>query len=66
MKSQDISVAESHDLIESDIDPFETIYGESLHKIMESNDQIHTPLFSDKVFLNEIGTKTHILSHVLP
>ena len=60
-------------MIESDIDlveNFKTMYEEknedSFDQRMEGNDQIHTSLFSDKVFLNEIGTNTHALSHVLP
>ena len=57
MESQGISEVESHNLIESDIDPFETMYGEmdedSFHQMMEGNDQIYAPLFSDKEFLNE-------------
>ena len=36
---------------------FKPIYGEkfedSFDQMMEGNDQIHAPLFSDKVFLNE-------------
>ena len=42
---------------ESDIDPFETMYGEmdedSFHQMMEGNDWTYYPLFSDKEFLNE-------------
>ena len=57
MESQGISEVESDNLIESDIDPFETTYGEmnedSFHQMMEGNDQIYSPLFSDKKFLNE-------------
>ena len=52
VESQGISEAESLNLIESDIDPFETMYGEmdeeSFHRMMEGNDQIHAPLFGDK------------------
>ena len=47
----------SHNLIESDIDSFETMYGEmdedSFHRMMEGNDWTYSPLFSDKEFLNE-------------
>ena len=43
--------------IESDIDPFSTMYGEmdedSFHRMMEGNDWTYSPLFSDKKFLNE-------------
>ena len=42
---------------ESDIGPFETMYGEmdedSSHQMMEGNDWTYYPLFSDKEFLNE-------------
>ena len=48
---------ESDNLSESDIDPFETMYGEmdedSFHQMMEGNDWTYYPLFSDKEFLNE-------------
>ena len=54
---------------ESDIDPFETMYGDmdedSFHQMMEGNDWTYSPLFSDKEFLNEDGTD-HALRHVLP
>ena len=64
VESQGISEAESHNLIESDIDPFETMYGEmdeeSFHRMMEGNDQIHAPLFSDKEFLNEELAQKHM------
>ena len=57
VESQGISEVESHNLIESDIDPFETMYGkmdeDSFHQMMEGNDQIYDPLFSDKEFLNQ-------------
>ena len=57
LESQGISEVQSHNVIESDIDPFETIYGkmdeDSFHQMMEGNDEICAPLFSDKVFLNE-------------
>ena len=57
MESQDISEVESDNLSESDIDPFETMYGEmdedSFHQMMEGNDWTYSPLFSDKEFLNE-------------
>ena len=52
---------------ESDIDPFESDYSleiqygkmnqESCHKMIEGNDQIDTPLFSDMGFLNEDWNK---------
>ena len=67
VESQEILEVESNKLNESDIDPFEidysfeTLYGkmdeESCHKMMEGNDQIYTPLFCDKGFLNEDGHK---------
>ena len=57
MKSLDTLDVESDNLSESDIDPFETIYGEmdedSFHQMMEGNDWTYYPLFSDKEFLNE-------------
>ena len=60
VKSQENTEVESKDLIESDIDLveiFKTMYEEknedSFDQKMEGNDQIHTSLFSDKVFLNE-------------
>ena len=63
VESQEILEVESNKLNESDINPFEndysfeTLYGkleeDSCHKMMEGNDQIYTPLFSDKEFLNE-------------
>ena len=60
MKSKENTKVESKDLIESDIDLveiFKTMYEEknedSFDQKMEGNDQIHTSLFSDKVFLNE-------------
>ena len=44
-------------LDESNIDPFETMYGEMdeecFHRMMEGNDWTYSPLFSDKEFLNE-------------
>ena len=52
-----ISEVESDNLNESDIDLFETMYGEmdedSFHQMMEGIDQIYSPLFNDKEFLNE-------------
>ena len=59
VKSKENTKVESKDLIESDIDLveiFKTMYEEnedSFDQKMEDNDQIHTSLFSDKVFLNE-------------
>ena len=60
VKSQENTEVESKDLIKSDIDLvefFKTMYEEknedSFDQKMEDNDQIHTSLFSDKVFLNE-------------
>ena len=57
MKSLGTSDVESDNLSESDIDPFETMYGEmdedSFHQMMEGNDWTYYPLFSDKEFLNE-------------
>ena len=57
MESLSNSEVESDNLSESDIDPFETMYGEmdedSFHQMMEGNDWTYYPLFSDKEFLNE-------------
>ena len=59
VKSKENTKVESKDLIESDIDLveiFKTMYEEnedSFDQKMEGIDQIHTSLFSDKVFLNE-------------
>ena len=57
VKSLSNSEVESDNLSESDIDPFETMYGEmdkdSFHQMMEGNDWTYYPLFSDKEFLNE-------------
>ena len=48
---------ESDNLSESDIGPFDILYGEmdedSFHQKMEGNDLTYYPLFSDKEFLNE-------------
>ena len=48
---------ESDNLSESDIGPFDILYGEidedNFHQKMESNDLTYYPLFSDKEFLNE-------------
>ena len=67
MESQGILEVESNKLKESDIDLFETdysleiLYGkmdqDSCHKMIESNDQIYTPLLYDKGFLNEDRNK---------
>ena len=67
VESQKILEVEPNKLNESDIDPFEidysfeTLYGkmdqESCHKMIEGNDQIDTPLFSDRGFLNEDWNK---------
>ena len=61
IKTQEILEVESNKLNVSDIDPFKSDYSfeilyekmdvESCHKMMEDNDQIYTPLFSDKGFL---------------
>ena len=55
--SQEVSEVESKDLVESDIYPFESMYGEmdedNFQRMMEGNDQIHAPSFNDKGFLNE-------------
>ena len=52
-----VSEVESMTTSESNIDPFETMYGEmdeeSFHRMMEGNDWTYSPLFSDKEFLNE-------------
>ena len=57
VKSLSTSEVESENLSESDIDPFETMYGEmdedSFHQMMERNDWTYSPLFSDKEFFNE-------------
>ena len=62
VKSLGTSDVESDNLSESDIDPFETMYGEmdedSFHQMMEGNgrkgkEMTYYPLFSDKEFLNE-------------
>ena len=57
VKSLSTSEVESENLSESDIDPFETMYGEmdedSFHQMMEGNYWTYYPLFSDKEFLNE-------------
>ena len=57
VESLSTSEVESDNLSESDIDPFETMYGEmdedSFHQMMEGNDWTYYPLFSDKEFLNE-------------
>ena len=57
MESQEISEVESYKMSEPDIDPFETMYRvmdeDSFHRMMEGNDWTYSPLFSDKVFLNE-------------
>ena len=57
MDSQKISEVESVQMSESDIDHFETMYGEmdedSLHQMMQGNDWTYSPLFSDKEFLKE-------------
>ena len=60
VESQEISEVESN-LSVSDIDPFETMYGEmdedSFLRIMEGNDWTYSPLFSDKEFLNDVWHK---------
>ena len=52
-----VSEVESITISESNIDPFETMYGEmdeeSFHRMMEGNDWTYSPLFSDKDFQNE-------------
>ena len=57
VKSLSTSEVESENLSESDIDPFETMYGgmdeDSFHQMMGGNDWTYYPLFSDKEFLNE-------------
>ena len=54
---QKISEVESIEMSESDIDPFEIMYGEmdedSFHQMMDGNDWTYSPLSSDKEFLNE-------------
>ena len=67
VESQKILEVESNKLNVSDIDPFESdysleiLYGkmnqESCYKMIEGNDQIDTPLFSDMGFLNEDWNK---------
>ena len=57
MELEKVSEVESMATSESNIDPFETMYGEmdeeSFHRMMEGNDWTYSPLFSDKEFLNE-------------
>ena len=57
VESLSTSEIESDNLSESDIDPYETMYGEmdedSFDQMMEGNDWTYYPLFSDKEFLNE-------------
>ena len=69
MELQVISEVESN-LSESDIDPFEIMYGEmdedSFHRMMEGNDWTYSPLFSDKEFLNDGWHKYTLLRYVLP
>ena len=75
-KRYEILEIESNKLNESDTDPFETdysleiLYGkmdqESCHKMVEGDDQIDTPLFSDKGFFNKDWNKYTCISHVLP
>ena len=52
-----VSEVESITISESNIDHFETMYGEmdeeSFHRMMERNDWTYSPLFSDKEFQNE-------------
>ena len=54
---QEGSEVESITIGKSDIDPFETMYGEmdeeSFHRMMEGNDWTYSPLFSDKEFQND-------------
>ena len=54
---QEVSEVESITIGKSDIDPFETMYGEmdeeSFHRMMEGNDWTYSPLFSDKEFQND-------------
>ena len=53
----DLSNSEVESDIESNIDPFETMYGEmdedSFHQMMEGHDWTYYLLFSDKEFFNE-------------
>ena len=57
METEKVSEVESITISESNIDPFETMYGEmdeeSFHRMMEGNDWTYSPLFSDKEFQNE-------------
>ena len=64
---QEVSEAESITNSKSDVDPFETMYGEmdeeSFHGMMDGNDWTYSPLFSDKEFQNDgwhkyTGTET--------
>ena len=47
-----VSEVESVTISKSNIDPFETMYGEmdeeSFHRMMEANDWTYSPLFSEK------------------
>ena len=69
MKSLGTSDVESDNLSESDIDPFETMYGEmdevSFHQMMEGNDWTYYPLFSDEEFLNPFTTEPLAISLLL-
>ena len=61
---------ESDNLIQSNIGPFDILYGEmdedSFHQKMEGNDLTYYPLFSDKEFLNEDrhNLGTILITHV--
>ena len=54
---QEVSQVESITNGKSDVDHFETMYGEmdeeSFHRMMEGNDWTYSPLFSDKEFQND-------------
>ena len=57
MELEKVSEVESITISESNIDPFETMYGEmdeeSFHRMMEGNEWTYSPLFSDKEFQND-------------
>ena len=57
MELEKVSEVESVTNSESNIDPFQTMYGkideESFHRMMEGNGWTFSPLFSDKEFQKE-------------
>ena len=57
VEMEKVSEVESVTISESNIDPFEIMYGEmdgkSFHRMMEGNDWTYSPMFSDKEFQND-------------